>query len=315
MKAIVRLIILFELCVVFFACQQSKSLKVAIHPWIGYETLYFAEQFGWLPDDVSLQKNNSATESIISLSNGEVDAAALTLDEVLLARELGIALTVVAIFDISAGADAVMVKPGISSLAQLKGKRIGAEETALGALVLSTVLKHAGLQRDDARVIPTTPDSVLDSWDKGELDAVVCYEPLTSKLQRLGAIRLFDSRQMPDTIFDVLAVRSDRVGQLLISELVAAHFKSLEYLRINREDALHRIATRQQISIEEVRTILHGVTLPNVEGSYQLFADKHFSDVASSLNRLMLSYGLLNNPDSLDKLYTLKHLPGRNSED
>lgn len=35
------------------ACSPAKSLAVAVHPWIGYESLYLARDFGWLPAGVT----------------------------------------------------------------------------------------------------------------------------------------------------------------------------------------------------------------------------------------------------------------------
>lgn len=288
-------------------------MHVAIHPWIGYETLYLAEEFGWLPENVSLTKTQNATQSIQALKDKRVGAAALTLDEVILARSIGVPLTVVMVFDISAGADVLMASDDINAISELKGKRIGVEETALGSLVLASALKAAGLSKSDVEVINVTADNAVALWEKGTLDAVITYEPSSSKLERLGAKRIFDSRDMPDTIFDVLAIRSDLVSSGGISELVAAHFKALEQLRINREDTIYRIAGRQQVTLSEIRKILNGVNFPTVEGQYHLLGEsEHFKNAFSRINTLMLSSGVIDKADSYDAIFTLKNLPRLN---
>ena len=60
----------------------------------------------------------------------------LTLDELLTARGNGIELCVIAVLDSSAGADALMARPGLEHLKALAGQRIGAEDSASGALML-----------------------------------------------------------------------------------------------------------------------------------------------------------------------------------
>lgn len=59
-------------------CSKSAPLRTGIHPWIGYEPLYLAEEFGWLPDSVRLVKHSAASDSMAGLLAGELDAAALT---------------------------------------------------------------------------------------------------------------------------------------------------------------------------------------------------------------------------------------------
>ncbi|WP_254517510.1 ABC transporter substrate-binding protein, partial [Salmonella enterica] len=76
---------------------------------------------------------------------GRLEAAALTLDEVLLGRNQGLDLRVILVLDISTGADVVVAAPHVHSLADLKGRRIGFEEGATGALMMNAVLAAAGL--------------------------------------------------------------------------------------------------------------------------------------------------------------------------
>ncbi len=35
-------------------CSKSGPLAFGIHPWIGYEPLYLASDFGWLPESITL---------------------------------------------------------------------------------------------------------------------------------------------------------------------------------------------------------------------------------------------------------------------
>lgn len=94
-------------------CAQSQPLKVAVQPWCGYQFLFVARVEGWQDTkQVELVDTALTTESVAALREGRVDAAALTLDEVLLLRSQGHPLHVVMVFDASAGADLLLATPG-----------------------------------------------------------------------------------------------------------------------------------------------------------------------------------------------------------
>jgi len=246
-------------------CGEPEPLRVSYHPWIGYETLSLAGQFGWLPGNVDLERRHSASASLDALREEQADAAALTLDEVARARTQGLDLVVVLVFDVSAGADVVLADPTIRRIADLRGRRIGVETSAVGSLMLDRALEAGGLDRSDVTVIDLPADRHLVAWENRRVDALVNYEPLASRLQQAGMARLADSRDFPDTIFDVLAVRRERLGgaRRSLHGLVDAHFRALEHLRISRQDAIYRISEIGGVGPETVRRSLAGVLLPD----------------------------------------------------
>jgi NitT/TauT family transport system substrate-binding protein len=132
-------------------------------------------------------------------------------------------------------------------------------------------------------------------------------------LQRRGGQKIFDSRQMPDTIVDVLAVRTDRLhhSSSLMHGVVKAHFQGLTHLRTHSEDATYRIATSQNISPTEVRRAFSGVVLPTLEANREYLApDGRLQRSARSLSALMVLEKLLPRDDMLNDLVAVKWLPG-----
>ncbi|MDV2856971.1 ABC transporter substrate-binding protein [Oceanimonas sp. CAM02] len=292
-------------------CGLQGSLRVGIHTWIGYETLYLAQNLRWLPAGVALVSGTSATDSLTGLRNGELDAACLTLDEVLLARSLGVPLQIALVFNVSAGADMLVARADIHSLQQLEGKRLGVESTALGALMLNRVLDQAGLSRSAVQTVELPPAGQLAAWQQQKVDAIITYEPTASRLQELGGINLFNSRELPDTIFDVLAVRADSLWFKPVEGLIAAHFQALEHVRSNRQDALYRIAARQQISVPQVKQALAGVMLPGLAANHRYLdhADSRLAQAGRQLHNIMLDQGLLTQPDQQGSLLSPRWLP------
>lgn len=247
------------------ACGENGPLRVSYHPWIGYETLYLAQEFDWLPPQATLTRRESASDSLSALRELRADAAALTLDEVIRAREGGLDLAVVLVFDVSAGADVLLAREGIDYIGDLKGQRVGVESSAVGAMLLDRFLEAAELTRADVTLVDLPPNRQLSAWEAGRIDAVVTYEPLASRIEAAGGARLIDSRAFPDTVFDVLAVRRDRLDNCrgTVRELIAAHFRALDHLRLNRQDAIYRIGHVQRLRPESVRRALGGILLPD----------------------------------------------------
>lgn len=255
------------------SCASFSPLTVASHMWPGYEFIFYARQQGWLPsEEIHIVETASASESLQDLLEGRVEAATLTLDEVLRGREQHLPLTIVLILDISAGADVLLVQPGITDLTQLKGKRIGVETSALGDLMLNRILGQAHLLANEVQVVPVTFDAQLATWQAGKLDAVISYEPLAHQLEALGAERLFDSRQLPNTIFDVLAVRSDKLDQHAqqVKQLIQGHFRGLHAWKTNPIDSEYRFARHLQVAAEEVPLLYRGLELPDIDYNRRL---------------------------------------------
>jgi len=297
------------------SCELSATppLIISSHIWPGYELMFLARQENWLPaTGLTLNETSSATASMNALVAGEVDGAALTLDEVLRARAKGIQLSIVLVFDVSAGADVVLVRPDIQTLAELEGKRIGVEQSALGALMLHKLLAKAGLPISSVTQVAITGDAHQNFWHDEQLDAIITYEPTSTRLEAEGARRIFDSRDIPDTIFDVLAVKSDVISEKkqALCALVDGHFKARKQLHHNPQDASHRMAGRLNLAADDVLNAYRGLQLPDIYANHRLLTDGQLLSAAKNVSQVMVEAGLLSKNDSLADLIRTDCLPG-----
>ena len=277
-------------------CSTSGPLALGLHPWPGYESFHLAETFEWLPPEVSLVDTRNSTATQAGLKAGTLDAGCLTLDEVLLLRAGGLPLTVIALLNESVGADVVLARPEIGRLADLAGKRIAVETSAVGRVLLIKLLQAAGLERTALTVVDLPPDQQIAAWQANEIDAAICYEPVASRIEKLGGVRLFDSRQLPGIIFDVLAVRRDRIDKRrqTLKALVAAHFRAVDHLVQSREDAFRRIGAWRQQSFADVTKSFAGIALPNAAGNRRMLsAGDALARAALDLADIMRADGLL----------------------
>jgi NitT/TauT family transport system substrate-binding protein len=284
----------------FAACTTSEepALRIATNPWIGYELLYLSREMGWLDTTrVRLVELLSNTDSVQALAAGTVDGAGLTLDEALAARDAGLDLKIVLVFDFSAGADVLLAAPGIDQLANLKGKRIGVEQTGVGALMLDAALKQAGLTASDIQVVNLTLDQHLAAFRKQQVDALVSFEPVASQIEAAGGRRLFDSRAIPGSIVDVLAISSKALeaNPETTRRLLARYFQALSWLRQNPADAARRMAPHLGLTPAATQASYQGLTLPDLAENRRLLtgAPAPLETTATKLATLMLREKLL----------------------
>lgn len=295
------------------ACTPRRRLILAGHPWPGYEPMFLARTLGYLPPDLELQEAPTVHASIEAVKTGKADGAMLTMDEVLQLRDDGVPLQIVLVFDVSKGADVLLAQPRISQLSDLKGQRIGTESSALGSLMLAMVLDKAGLRPDQVQIKRIVYEEQEAAWARGEVDALVTYEPVAARLKRTGAHQLLSTREMPDTIFDVLAVRPEVLkshGDVLRATL-EGHFRALTYLRQNPWDAAYKTVPHLGVSAEEMIASLRGLELPDLVGNqrYLSVQDGDLARVARRLSAIMLNAGVIKHAVETDKLYSGAYLP------
>lgn len=191
------------------ACQQvpPEPLKLGMNAWVGYDPFVLARERGLIDARaVKVIELSSSSDTLRNFRNHLLDAACLTLDEVLRLADQGADVRVVAVLSESAGADVVMARPAVRDLAQLRGRTLAVEATTVGALMLQRLLQAARLQPADVHLINVEATEHIALLRSGRADAAVSYEPLAGAMRDEGLVPIFDSRQAPGDIVDVLAV-------------------------------------------------------------------------------------------------------------
>jgi NitT/TauT family transport system substrate-binding protein len=134
-----------------------------------------------------------------------------------------------------------------------------------------------------------------------------------SALLKQGAHILFDSRSIPDRIMDVLVVRADRIPEhtRALKELVAAHFRALDYQIQQPQDAAKRIAPYLGVPEAEVAPQYDGIKIPNLEENYAFLSGTQpgLQTTAAYLSNLMLRHKLLKHSVNTEHLTEPMFLP------
>jgi NitT/TauT family transport system substrate-binding protein len=234
---------------------DSTPLRLGTTLWPGYEPLHLAVAMGYLDKQtIQLVDSTSPNGSIQGLRNGDLDAVALTLDEVLLLVDQHVPLQVVLVFDFSNGGDAIIAQPEIDNVEALKGKQVGLESTALGTYLLSRALELHGLNTADVKKNYLKVSGHRQALEQGMVQAVVTFDPVRSELLAAGGHEIFSSRDIPNEIVDVLAVRQSYLEQhpQRVRELIDAWYRALDYFGTQPQAAAEIMAQRLKLSPAEV---------------------------------------------------------------
>lgn len=289
------------------SCSNETPIRIAMHDWIGYQTLPIAQQMGLIDNDtMQIISSSSGSSSMQLIREGKVDAAALTLDESIQLISEGVKLSVIFPFDISSGADVVLSRYPIDKLANMKAISIGFDKSGLGSLMFSKMLAITGLNKSQFDISNIPADQHKAYWQTKVPDMLITYEPTASELIQSGAIRLLDTRQMPNTVFDVLVVKQDAIRHLskALTSIIKAQYQLVGQFQSNKEAFYYRIAHQTQLSSSTVADILRGLILPNKEYSIALMKGQSskLQQTAASLSQLMYEEGIIKQPVDANKI-------------
>jgi NitT/TauT family transport system substrate-binding protein len=251
----------------------AEPLRIVSSPWPGYEPLYLARDMGYLKDaSVRITELPSSNITLEAFSNGSADVATLTLDSIATLLAQGRKLRVLLVMDVSNGADALVAKPAIKSLADLKGKRLGMENIPLGVYLLNRILDASGLKPGDIELVPLPEDKHEKAYIQGQIDAAITMEPFKSRIVQAGAHVLFDSSSIPDEIFDLVVVREDvyQTRRDDLCQLVQQWFRTLDYVQANPQEAAERMGRRMGVDAATYRAAMDGLKVPDRQENRRL---------------------------------------------
>lgn len=283
------------------AREHEQPLRLGTQLWPGTEPLFLARELGYLDDgSVRLIEYSSLGEANRDFRNGMIDAVSVTLDMALLLQQQGHEPRVVLAVASSNGADAILARPGVRRLRELRGRRVAVEDLAVSTYLLGRALEQAGLQPSDVHIIRLPVDQHLRAYETGQVDAMVTYPPFAQQLLSAGAHELFNSSQIPGEIIDVLVVRADVLDKKpqQVEHLLQGWFQALGYLETHPEDAAARMSPRLGTSPTGFSTLMRGLRLFSHEENLSLLREPGSPLVSSALElrRFMLREGMMHEP-------------------
>ncbi|WP_437291204.1 ABC transporter substrate-binding protein [Sorangium sp. So ce406] len=273
------------------AAPPAEPLKLTVgHDlWIGYSGVFLANDLGYFKQaglDVGLKPFSNPGDTLAALASSQLDVGLTTLQNLaVLNGNSETDVVAIALVDSSNGADAVVAKDSIASMADLKGKTVALTLGEVNHMLFLFGLEKSGVSPGDVKITSMSADDAGAAFVAGKVDAAVTWEPWITKATKNGGHVIFSSASMPDTITNSVVVHKAKLdaGGDAYKKFLGAVDRGVQTLRSEPDKAYPIIGKYLNASPEDVKGMLAGDKIYDLADNKRLFgaADKAGPAVAS----------------------------------
>ncbi len=262
------------------ASALAEPLKIGYSDWPGWVAWEVAIQKGWFKDagvDVQFEWFDYVA-SMEAYSAGKLDGVGMTNGDALVTGAAGGKSVTILINDYSNGNDMIIAKPGINSLKDLKGKKIGIEVGFVDHLLLLNGLKKAGMSEKDVELVNAPTNETPQVLASGDVDAIGAWQPSSgiALKQVPGSKAIYTSADEPGLIYDVLTVSPASLAARKADWVKVAKvwYRVVDYIHDpkTRADAIAIMASRAGLTPAEYEGFVNGTKILTLAE-----AKKHFA--------------------------------------
>ncbi|MDK2858031.1 MAG: NitT/TauT family transport system substrate-binding protein [Verrucomicrobiota bacterium] len=249
--------------------RAEEPLKIAYSDWPGWVAWDIAEKKGFF------EKHDVAVEllwfeygaSMDAFASGQADAVCVANCDSLVLNATGARNMMILINDYSNGNDKIVARPGINSVKDLKGKKIGVEVGCVSQVLLIHALEANGLGEKDVTLVNMPTHQAAQVLNSGDVDAIVAWQPYSGMALKTveGSSAVYTSADIPGIIYDTLVVSPGSILKHRADwqNVMAAWYDVIAYMSdpANEEEALKILSARVGITPEEYKPFLSGTRL------------------------------------------------------
>lgn len=264
-----------------FACRSSvptalkrPPLKVACITFVGYRPAVIAQEKGFFKAqgvEVELKYVDFAQLQQADFSAGKYDGIGLTLGDFMILSATNPDMQTVMVVDETNGADVVVSQANIKTVADLKGKKLGANLGGFSEVFVTEMLKTANLTSDDVSLVKFDALEIPQRLKNNAIQAGHTWEPFLSEAVKLGGRILFTSKQTPGLILDLVAFRGETIRDRPedIRAFIRGWLQAVQYWEANI--AAGNEIVSKSLKIPSNTLSLEGVNLTDLQENQQFF--------------------------------------------
>lgn len=291
----------------------AGAVRLGFSAWPGWFPWQVAQEkgiFGQSNAAVELKWFDGYLESISALTGGQIDANSQTLGDTISSLSGGADQVVVLTNDNSTGNDKVIVSEEINSIADLKGKKVAAEEGTVDHFLLLLGLQKEGLSPQDIQFVPLETGKAAAAFVAGQVDAAAVFAPFTTQaLKRPGSKELFSSKDFPGAISDHLVFSRKFVDENpeQVQALVDSWFATLDHIKANPDQSYEIMAKRAGVSIDEYKEYADGTQIFTIEENLKAFQPANDMSslifAADEMGQFLVDVGLAAQKPDISRLF------------
>ncbi len=250
---------------------ESAELRIAAQPyplytpiWVAYEEGYLQEEFDAIGAAFTWQEFKSGPLVNEAVAAGEADLGFMADLPAIIAKSSGQPIEIISNVAYGEKGLAVLVKSDseISSVAELKGKKVAYATGSYAQHLLAVLLDKEGLKLEDVESINLGAGDQPSALASGEVDAIVIWEQYISQLTSDGTAKVLADGTGVKRGNMITYILSDYADQN--PEVVKAWIRALnrgnELLKDDPDKAADAVAEDFGVSTELMRKIIDNFT-------------------------------------------------------
>jgi NitT/TauT family transport system substrate-binding protein len=222
----------------------AETVTIAHSTWVGYGPLYIARDEGIFKKngvDVDLILMEDPKERFPAMMADRIQMIASTVDTALLYMKKPTDFQYVVAIDDSDGGDGIVAKKDITSIADLKGKKVAVDDGSVSDFYLNVLLGKAGLKESELQTVNMTAADAGSAFVAGRVDAAVTWQPWLSRGEATDFGHLLtDSSKTPGLITDVLIAKTDwvKAHQKEVAAIVKSWYEAVAFYEQHPDKAI-----------------------------------------------------------------------------
>lgn len=266
MKKAIGIVVSFLLTALFSgasALAASPEIRIATQPIPHYAPIFVAKQKKWLDEElartgakVEIKWSSFSAGPPIneSFAAGQQDFGLLGDTPAIIGKAAGINTRVVALTSSGPKSLAVVVpkNSAVASPRDLKGKKVAVVKGSYAHHLLVLALQEGGLSANDIQLINLSQADIATAIVNGDIDAAAIWEPLITKLETQGAIRVLRDGSGIKKGALVIVGTDDYIknNREQTRALLRAYQRGADFIKANPQEAARLIAADVNLTPE-----------------------------------------------------------------
>lgn len=239
----------------------GRSHKIGLYYWPGNSPFFYAQERGWFENDllpVEFISFSDNRQKIDFWKSGKIDILNVTIDTALRLKKEIPDTEIIMGLNISRGGDALISRDPISSVKEIKNKRVALEKDEISEFFLRYVLYKNGMNLEDVIVADMKGDEIGAALISGRVDAAVLWEPWLSKTLELSRAHVVATSRDFSVFADVLVARKSfaEENKEEIQKIKMIWQKSVDAYYLNKQDFTRAVAPAVGLSARDLASQL-----------------------------------------------------------
>jgi NitT/TauT family transport system substrate-binding protein len=272
---------------------KLQPLKVGITAWPGFDIALYAQSANLFQKhglDVEIIRFENQQDAARAVLRGSLDAAFASLWDTMQVDPSNDKPVFMLVTNVSHGSDGIVAQPGIESIADLRGKQVGAKLGTINYLILLEALKLHQVQPSEINIVDVSNEIAAQMMEAGRLDAAVLWEPMLGETaQAINGSIPFTTADLDSLVIDGFMTRSEVLNSKTaeLTAFVSAWFDVMEAIDTNPDAVFAAVGEALGQSGESFASDYAGLKKGDIAMQEQMFQQDRLKIASQQLIQLL----------------------------